>query len=304
MTMLTHQAFARARDYLFRHGRPLDQARFAFRFEHGPAGAVLDELARYQNPDGGFGHGLEPDLRTPASSAVATSFAFALLREVGASAADPVARRAIEYLVKAFDSERSVWTIVPPEVEDAPHAPWWTYADIDRTFNSSRINPTADLLGVLCDYAPLVPASLLADLTSTVLERLAAAPPEAIDFRCVVTLAAARHLPEPVHERVRRVLVEGASRVVDLNPDAWATYVLQPLDVAPSPQSPLAGVIDRGAIDANLDYWIDRQQPDGSWALSWNWSEVDQQAWQRAERDGKGHQIVERLAVLHEYGRA
>jgi hypothetical protein len=32
-------------------------------------------------------------------------------------------------------------------------------------------------------------------------------------------------------------------------------------------------------------------------------AEVDEAAWQQAERDWQGHLIVERLTVLHEHGR-
>ncbi|WP_127939317.1 hypothetical protein [Nonomuraea polychroma] len=189
------------------------------------------------------------------------------------------------------------------EVEDAPHATWWTYAGIDQTFDSSRINPTADLLGVLHDYAELVPADLPAQLTSTVLERLEAAADDLNAFRCAVMLGAARRLPEQVRARVAGVLAAGVHRVVNVDPAAWPRYVLQPLDVAPSPRSTLAGVIDRTAIDANLDYWINGLPADGAWPLTWSWADSDEMAWRQAELDGKGHQIVERLTVLREYGR-
>jgi hypothetical protein len=49
MKMLTRTAFEQARQHLFQQGRSLDQVRYRFQFESGPAGAVLDELARYQN---------------------------------------------------------------------------------------------------------------------------------------------------------------------------------------------------------------------------------------------------------------
>lgn len=301
--MLSREAFTRARSFLFRSGRRLDRARFQHRFESVPASEVVAELARFQNPDGGFGHGLEPDLRTPASSAIATSAAFAVLREVGAPGTDPVVRSGIDYLLKTYDNDRSGWEIVPPQVEQAPHAPWWTYANIDQTFDGCRIAPTADLLGVLHDYAEVVPADLLAHLTDTVLDRLTAAADDMDAFQCAVMLAAARRLPGQVRARVVEVLTAGVHRVLDPDPAAWSTYALQPLDVVTSPRSVLASVIDRATIDTNLDYWINTQQADGAWPLTWSWAEVDEPAWRQAEQDWQGHQIVERLTVLHEYGR-
>ena len=228
---------------------------------------MLAELARFQNPDGGFGRALEPDLRTPASSAVATWHAFQIFRELGTPGEHPLVRGAVAYLLATFDSRDRVWAIVPPEVEAAPHAPWWTHATIDSSFGGSRINPTAGLAGALHDYPELVPAPFLAELTETVLTRMDAAPDpmDMNDFPCFLTLAEARHLPEAARERVRDRLRRAAPRVVAHDPADWAGYTRQPLDVAPSPESFLAATIDRTAIEANLDHWIDRQQPDGSW---------------------------------------
>lgn len=66
MGILSKQAFETARSFLRTRARRLDQAVFEYRFEGGSASAVLDALGEYQNPDGGFGRALEPDLRTPS----------------------------------------------------------------------------------------------------------------------------------------------------------------------------------------------------------------------------------------------
>lgn len=47
--------------------RVLEQRRFAHHFTGGGADAVETALAAYRNEDGGYGHGLEPDLRGPVS---------------------------------------------------------------------------------------------------------------------------------------------------------------------------------------------------------------------------------------------
>ena len=76
MKNLSQAAFRRAKTFVMEQGRDLDRALLAFHFEDGTADDVLTALAAYQNDDGGFGHGLEPDLRTQASSAIATTVAF------------------------------------------------------------------------------------------------------------------------------------------------------------------------------------------------------------------------------------
>ena len=62
MKQLSHEAFDRARQFLKTQARPLDRALFEYRFEDGPIEPVIEELARFQNDDGGFGNGLELDI--------------------------------------------------------------------------------------------------------------------------------------------------------------------------------------------------------------------------------------------------
>ena len=69
MKRLTAAAFERAKAFVREQGRDLDRALLEFHFGDGAADVrAFDALEAYQNNDGGFGHGLEPDLRTSASS--------------------------------------------------------------------------------------------------------------------------------------------------------------------------------------------------------------------------------------------
>jgi len=56
-----------AENFIWSAARLLDRHRYAMSFADGPAGPVIDSLRGYRNPDGGFGHALEPDLRCPGS---------------------------------------------------------------------------------------------------------------------------------------------------------------------------------------------------------------------------------------------
>ena len=129
MKELTQAAFQRAMAFVREQGRDLDRSLLTYYFEGGSAANVLAALAAYQNDDGGFGHGLEPDLRTAASSVIATTVAFQTFRSLQVPADHPLVRQGIAYLLERYDESRQVWPIIPPEVEDAPHAPWWDYAE-------------------------------------------------------------------------------------------------------------------------------------------------------------------------------
>ena len=122
---LEQARFELAREYIRDHARPVDRALFEFWFKSGSPARVAAELRAYQNEDGGFGRALEPDFRLEASSVAATTFAFRYLREVGASSGVPLVPSGIAYLVASYDRDRRAWPHVPPEVNEAPHAPWW-----------------------------------------------------------------------------------------------------------------------------------------------------------------------------------
>ncbi|GAA2402736.1 hypothetical protein Cme02nite_56710 [Catellatospora methionotrophica] len=298
--------FTRGERFVFEQGRPLDRARLRFHFASGPARAVLDELAAYQNDDGGFGHALEPDLRTPVSSAVATWCAATVLHEVGAGAGEPLVRRMVGYLLDTYDAAGHRWWIVPPQTEDAPRAPWWAYADIGATFGGCLLNPTAGLAGALWEYQELVPRAMLAALTEAVLGRLEAGAESTLDrgdLTAAELFVQAGKLPDGARLRAVTALRRAAARLVENRPQAWTEYLLQPLDVAHTPDSPLSSAVDQSSIAANLDYLVGLQLPDGSWPLTWNWSEVDADAWRLAEREAKGIVAVDRLLTLRAYGR-
>lgn len=59
--------FAAGRTFILREARLLERRLFATVFEGAPSSGVVDALRAFRNPDGGFGHGLEPDKRCPDS---------------------------------------------------------------------------------------------------------------------------------------------------------------------------------------------------------------------------------------------
>jgi hypothetical protein len=306
MKRFTPSQWDLARQWLYAHGRPLDQRWYEHLFEGAPTAPVVIALAAFQNPDGGFGNGLEPDVRTPASSVIATTTALGLLRHLGIGSDEPLAQRAVGYLVAAYEPAAQRWPMVPPAVENAPHAPWWTYASIETAFRGFALNPTADVVGLLHDFTDRASAPPRQAALEAVLARLATTPdPLSKDeMLCLLALAEARGLDEAARRQIGERIRKAVPTAVVQDPAAWGSYCLTPLEVAPTPAARFAALLDRQAIDAQLDQWIDTQAPDGSWGLVWSWADVDAAAWAQAEADWKGRHIVERLTTLSAYGRA
>src|ERR671924_503348 len=88
---MTNQLSA-ARRFMAGHARLLDRRRFELLFAGADPEPVLAALRAYRNPDGGYGHGLEPDLRARESQPAPALHAF----EVFAEAAPVTAPDAVE----------------------------------------------------------------------------------------------------------------------------------------------------------------------------------------------------------------
>src|SRR5690349_9332175 len=71
-----------AADFMATHARLLDRRRFELRSGAGDPTAALAALDGYRNPDGGYGSGLEPDLRSPESQPATAAHAFEVFEDV------------------------------------------------------------------------------------------------------------------------------------------------------------------------------------------------------------------------------
>jgi hypothetical protein len=308
MKKLSREAWERARQFILTQARPLERALLAYHFAGGPAEAVLLALASFQNEDGGFGHALEPDVRTPSSSALATGIGLTALKELGCGADNPLVRRAVEYLLATFDPQQQVWRVVPPETNDFPHAPWWHDQDgsLVRTFDGFLIIPRAELLALLHRFSTHVPAAWLEDVTEQTVRYVeevgALGTGGGSDLAYVLDLAQAEGLPERFRQRLLARVRQVVPSVVERDPAQWGTYCLTPLTVAPSPESPVADLLWED-LQTNLDDTIERQSPEGSWDPVWSWAGLYPQDWELARREWRGEITLRTLSMLQAFGR-
>ena len=302
MKRLTQAAFQSAKNFIMNQGRALDQKRFEFHFETGSADAVLAALASYQNEDGGFGNSLEPDIRTSASSAIATTVGFQVLREIRAPVGHTLVRKGIEYFVATYDESRQVWPIIPPEVEEAPHAPWWNYETSADTFGQFLANPRAEIVGYLHEFSDAVPTQLRQQLTMTVLEHLDSSSDEMEmhDLLCLARLAETEALPN--RNKVWETLARAAAPRVARNTEQLTGYVLKPLWLVSSPESPLATEF-KDEVEMNLDFEIEQQGEAGSWSPNFSWGDQYPETWKKAKKEWQSRFTVDTLKTLKDFGR-
>jgi hypothetical protein len=149
---VTEEVFPAARAFLDREGRLIERRLAAVLFDGADASGVIDAVRAYRNPDGGFGHGLEPDKRCPASLPIDVECALGILLvanggDSAAGSGDPVTdelvRGACEWLASVAAPDGAV-PLAFPIMERYPRAEHWS----DWTYTPG-LNPTAGLAGRL-----------------------------------------------------------------------------------------------------------------------------------------------------------
>lgn len=281
-------------------------ALFEHEFQSAPAWPVLDALAAFQNDDGGFGHGLEPDAVTPASGALATSVALRALVEIGAPATHPTVGAVAGYLERTFDAETQVWRIVPAATGEHPHAPWWLEDGLAERFNGFRLNPKAEIVAHLLTLRAPVDRAWLSDQVEVLvaeIEKARGTGLEMHDLIAAVRLLEAGGLPATSRSTLAACLTELAER--SLSEATGAGYGLRALDLAPLPSSALADALaDR--VVAELDELIRSQAADGAWWPQWDWGaepgSAAATAWQASALAWAGVITLQNLRILAAHG--
>lgn len=305
MTMLSLDVQGQARDFILAHARPLEQAIYAYEFEAGDLQSVWTALSAFQNADGGFGNALEPDFRLPDSSVLATTVGLQVLRAYAAPATHPLVEGAMRYLLHTYDADASVWPIIPSDADEAPHAPWWGYSDdIADNWGGFLVNPRAEILGYLYDYADLVPADLRQRVTAAQMRYLQERADDIgmFDVLCYVRLAETATLPPVLRDDLLRRLTPIVDRLVVKDPTEWEKYVLTPLEVVDGPESPLAGLL-ADEVARELDFVIDHQGPSGAWEPKWTWGGMHPDLWPQARAEWSGMLTVRMLQILQRFDR-
>jgi len=308
MEQLSREAFARARRFILTQGRPLERALFGSRFEGAAIEQVLDELARFQNEDGGFGRALEPDSRTPSSSVLATGIGLRMLRELDCLADHPMVGKAAAYLRTTYDDEVQGWRAVSPDTNSFPHAPWWHDEDgsLAQLFDEFRIIPRALILGSLHHFSTLVPVGWLEEVTEETVRYIEMVEllgeGGGSDLQYAISLAEAKNLPQHYAKRLEARIREAIPSVVVRDSTQWDSYCITPLRTVSAPQSLGADLI-QDELQSHLDYQITRQTPEGSWKPTWSWGRTYPDVWSKVELEWCGHLTLEALTQLNAFER-
>jgi len=305
---LTRERFEAARRYMEESARPLERELFRVRFDGVAIDGTLSELGRYQNPDRGFGLGLEPDMRSPGSSSLHTGIALSHLRDLGVGPDHPLVLDAIAYLADTLEPETHVWRPTSADVNDHPHGPWWNDhgEDLEELFDRFVVIPRARIASLLYRFVDAAPSrAWLDELAEETVASIEALPNEKLwsgTLAYALELADEPSAPEALRRRLADRILPVLRSLVTLDDETWPTYCTPPVLVAPRPDSVGAELI-RADIERNLDWLIERQTERGCWEPNWLWGKAYPEAWEEAKREWCGVVTYETLSALRAYGR-
>jgi hypothetical protein len=166
---LTSDLFNKAEQAIRKNGRGLDIKVFEYKFQNGSQNSVIEELKKYKNKDGGFGHGIEPDFRLKLSSPMATTVGLQYCAKVDLPADHIIYSTSINYFLQHYIEEGSFWTNVYENVKNEPHAPWWRVDKVEAPTNERWANANAEIVGYLFKFRNIVPQSILDQLNSKII---------------------------------------------------------------------------------------------------------------------------------------
>lgn len=261
----------------------------------GDPAAVLAALDAYRNPDGGYGWGLEPDLRDSTSQPGSALHAFEALAEVATTATEPIRSAHARELCDWLDSVTLADGGLPfalPLNDRAGSAPFW--ADADSTASSLQITSIVTMQALrLARYDPTVRSHpWLARATSYCMEHADATSPAmelAFVVSCLDTLAESRPDVIPLITQLGAAIPpDGVMPVVGGLPDE----AMRPLDFAPYPDRPARELFRAEVIAAELDRLASAQREDGGWPLEFAAYSL------AAELEWRGYITVHAISIL------
>jgi hypothetical protein len=242
-----------AKDFLATHARVLDRRRFELLNGETDPSAALAALDGYRNPDGGYGWGLEPDLRSPESQPGAAHHAFEVFEEI-APATAPQATELCDWLDSISLPEGGLPMALPTSMT-AGSAPWWK--DGDPSESSLQITTVAAAgAQLVAAHDPAVAAHAWLERATrfclTAIEALDDAPSPYVLAFSVRFLDAVHESHPEAPDLLRRLGTyipdEGIVRLRGGAEDE----MLRPLDFAPYPDRPARDLFTTDAIAADL----------------------------------------------------
>jgi hypothetical protein len=282
-----------ASDFMATHARLLDRRRLEVVLHDAPPEGALATLSAYRNADGGYGWGLEADLRATESQPGAALHAFEVFEDV-LPATSPHAVELCDWLASVSLPDGGLPFAVPVS-SSAGCAPFWAQAN--PAVSSLQI--TAVVAAIAHRVAAHDPAVAGHHWLTRATEYGLAATEAMGDEPHALELTFALQFLDAVHD-THPGAADLLARLGEHIPASGLMHVgggleeemMRPLDFAPAPDRPVRRFFAPEAISAELERLVEQQQDDGGWPVDFaNYSPAAVLEW-------RGHMTVHALSIL------
>ena len=261
-------------------GRKLDYYMIKNLFEYKQL-KIINELKKYQNEDGGFGNGLEPDVRLPYSNVVSTEQAIEILNEIEDSVIkDELIKQIVNYLEDSYIESVFGWELVPQSVNQYPRAIWWNYPGLE---NYSYGNPNPQIIGFLYEHSHYLNKLDINFLVNKVIYYIESEfLSESNKHNTLCCLNFYTQMPKDIQNRIRQNLQLAVDKEL-LNTN-WDEYTLEPYEILLI--SPCFLDEHLVLLNKNIEHCVARLQQ-GLIQPTWNWNQFDE-AFESAKKEWAG----------------
>ncbi len=294
--MLSKNKYLKARDFILTNARMIERRLFEFHFADGDMNGVYHAVYAYRNPDGGYGHGMEPDTASPESQPLFSIMALEILDEVGYLNKKILLEDFMPYFESITTEKGGIpWMFRPTS----------TYP-CEEHFKSVKewaaLSTTAPLLGMLEKHKVDIPWMRKAEaFVWSEFERIQ--DTHVFCYLCVprwltfLKHTKSQNKAEKKINELKKWISNNGIICEDKADDGWCLYGKpHSLNFAPSPESMLHSLFTQETIEADIKNLIGIQKDDGRWDTWYGISEGTKLEW-------AGIQTLWVLNVLKNYGR-
>jgi AraC-like DNA-binding protein len=311
---VSNTEFQTIRNWIYRNARPLDLARWKYHFEEGSREEVINVLSAYQNPDGGFGNGIEADSWNKNSSPISTGTVIEILKEIGfADQKHFMIREMLRYFDETLDFVGDYWLSSTITNNDYPHAPWWTHPN--NVSYDWGYNPTAMIAGFVIGFADhhtslykkaeKIAMAAVEKYLNGVMENGAAydSVKREGELKCLHYLAESLETSNWIQEekiiQLKDRLIERLDLYIEKDASKWTGYCCRPSMLIASPDS-MFYKGNEAIVDEELAFLLKNRNQDGVWDITWNWGVYEKQ-FAISENWWKAHLAILNVLLLKNF---
>lgn len=242
-----------ARNYVHGNGTLFERALFAWMCDEGSLERLHQIILCYKNPDAGFGHGFEHDLKAPQSNPLALEYLLGVMKHTEMPSGRLLVGVSdwVENQMQADGSLRN-----PAEIHEYPLAPWWQEWG-GQTMPDAIVG---NLIHFGCATGTLIERTKRWVLANTSEDKIMANEWLFMAYHAFDFFFAVNELPGL--QAFREATIENIVACALAAPENQFDSVFS---FAPTPDSMIAQALPAGFIDRCLDVLEEAQQEDGSW---------------------------------------